>query len=548
MAYPLLSVAALMTLLRVFSIGLLCATGCTFNPGGLPDDPGIGGGGSDGDDAGTLPTSDGAPALDAQLTLDQTALDFGDLLVGQTSAPMLLTITNSGGQKSGVPMLSLDGPGAAHFSATSDCPALAPGASCHVTVLFKPTLAVSANALIGISATAGGAVSAAVSGRGLSPDNLVITPPSQDFGHANVGDAGDDHPFTVKNTGMSKSVALPVAQLGGTRPTAFTILSDDCAGHTLAAGKTCTISVQLTPDHSGALSALIQVGVLASTLTGTGDGHVWNDESTGSSARLSSVWGVSGKVWAVGASGGILRSSGDGTWTPLTSPTTNLLWWVTGSGSDVYAFGQNGTIARATNGGAFALDPVTTATKSLFGGWADASGAVAVGESGQIWGYVATGGGGAWQPQTSNTINVLNGAWGSAMSNLFAVGGVGTIVHLTNGAWTVEKSNTTNSLRGVWGSSATDVFAVGRSGTILHSTGSGTWTSMTCPISTDLWSVWGSGANDVYAVGDGGVLLHYDGTWSTVTLAATADLFGVWGSSAGDVYVVGDLGTILHYE
>ena len=64
--------------------------------------------------------------------------------------------------------------------------------------------------------------------------------------------------------------------------------------------------------------------------------------------------------------------------------------------------------------------------------------------------------------------NGLLGAWGSSLSDVFAVGYGGTVLHYNGSAWGPMASGTTNQLLGVWGSSPSDVFAVGNWGTILH--------------------------------------------------------------------------------
>jgi len=144
--------------------------------------------------------------------------------------------------------------------------------------------------------------------------------------------------------------------------------------------------------------------------------------------------------------------------------------------------------------------------------------------------------------------NALRGVWGSSGSNVFAVGGPGTILHYDGSSWSEMSSGTTYDLTGVWGSSGSDVFAVGSGGTILHYDGS-TWSEMSSGTTYDLTGVWGSSGSDVFAVGwDEGTILHYDGSsWSEMTSGTTQPLLGVWGSSGSDVFAVGVSGTILHY-
>ena len=74
----------------------------------------------------------------------------------------------------------------------------------------------------------------------------------------------------------------------------------------------------------------------------------------------------------------------------------------------------------------------------------------------------------SWSSMTSGTTERLRSIWGSSSSDVFAVGGSGTILHYDGTAWSEMSSGTTEHLYNVWGSSSSDVFAVGYDGTILH--------------------------------------------------------------------------------
>ena len=145
--------------------------------------------------------------------------------------------------------------------------------------------------------------------------------------------------------------------------------------------------------------------------------------------------------------------------------------------------------------------------------------------------------------------NDLYDVWGSSSSDVFVVGGGGTILHYDGSEWTAMTSGTLNDLAGVWGSSSTDVFAVGWQGTILHFNGSA-WRTMTSGTTMNLTGVWGSSSTDVFAVGgipqQKGTILHYDGnSWSSTI---TSCLTSIWGSSSSDVFAVGNGRTIFHYD
>jgi hypothetical protein len=170
--------------------------------------------------------------------------------------------------------------------------------------------------------------------------------------------------------------------------------------------------------------------------------------------------------------------------------------------------------------------------------------------------------GASWSAMTSGITDdvLLPGVWGSASSDVFAVGidnsaGAGVIFHYDGSSWSPMTTGTTDdvTLSGVWGSSSSDVFAVGDFDTFLHYDGA-SWSAMTDGTSANLFGVWGSSPSDVFAVGTDsswavGAISHYDGSsWSPMTIGTTGALRRAWGSSSSDVFAAGAAGTILHYD
>jgi len=132
---------------------------------------------------------------------------------------------------------------------------------------------------------------------------------------------------------------------------------------------------------------------------------------------------------------------------------------------------------------------------------------------------------------------------------MFIVGMNGVVVHKVGWSESVElDSGTLASLFGVWGSAATDMFAVGTDGTIIHFDGE-LWRPMQSGVEAYLYGVWGTSANDVFAVGENGTILHYDGAhWTQMANPARFTLKDIWGTSGTNVYAVGDNCTILRYS
>jgi hypothetical protein len=159
----------------------------------------------------------------------------------------------------------------------------------------------------------------------------------------------------------------------------------------------------------------------------------------------------------------------------------------------------------------------------------------------------------------------LTGVWGSSSKDIFAVGGALTtfleetatpehvVYHFDGAQWTVMKADANEMLLDVWGSGPADVFAVGGLGTILHYDGKA-WSPMPSGVADVLHAVWGSGPTDVFAVGDSSTILHYDGSgWSKLALGGGPEdgfayFTDVWGTGPDDVYGLADHGRIFHYD
>jgi hypothetical protein len=98
-----------------------------------------------------------------------TSLKFGSLATGATSAPLVATLSNKGNQSFVVNSVALTGTYAATFQMTHDCPGtLAAGASCSISVQFKPTIEASRSAKVTITTSATTSpLSVALSGTGI---------------------------------------------------------------------------------------------------------------------------------------------------------------------------------------------------------------------------------------------------------------------------------------------------------------------------------------------------------------------------------------------
>ena len=159
-------------------------------------------------------------------------LDFGEVGVGQTSAPQVVTITNIG--DSTLTDFAGGAPFDPQFGASQNCAGgVAPGASCTYTFTFTPT-ATGVFSTTSNSGTNAGPFVIALRGEGVGP-KLWVTPKTLDFGHVLTGVSSAPQVVTVTNVGRSTLTDFAGGapfdpQFGG---------SQSCAGG-VAPGASCT--------------------------------------------------------------------------------------------------------------------------------------------------------------------------------------------------------------------------------------------------------------------------------------------------------------------
>jgi len=213
----------------------------------------------------------------AVLAAMPTAGDFGKVVVGNMSADITFDITNSGTAASDPLGATISGPDAAMFHFTSmDCvgKAVPAGGGCKLGVQFSPTQSGARMAQIDVSG--GGGLTIRLGGEGIPPGAFTATPPSGSFmqvpiaGMPNYGDIL----FMIQNSGGATTGTLSTS-IEGTDKDKFAIMSDSCAGTTLAGGSSCMLTVRFAPGTRGAKTATLMVqatpgGLLPVSLGGSG--------------------------------------------------------------------------------------------------------------------------------------------------------------------------------------------------------------------------------------------------------------------------------------
>ena len=205
-------------------------------------------------------------------SLSSTSLNFGNQLVGTASATEKVTLSNPSGPALTISSIAVTGTNATDFSQTNTCgTGLADGASCTITVTFKPAQSGPRTASVTITDNAAGSPQPiGLSGTGLvSGPNATPSPSSLTFATQLVGTSGSAQSATLTNYGTTALSITSIAASGDFSQT-------NTCGSSLAAEASCTISVTFKPTQRATRTGTLSITDNAAgspqkvSLTGTG--------------------------------------------------------------------------------------------------------------------------------------------------------------------------------------------------------------------------------------------------------------------------------------
>jgi hypothetical protein len=217
----------------------------------------------------------GTSTASASLSASPALVAFGNVTVGQTSGATTITIRNTGG--AAATDVSFTSSNAAKFAlAANTCgTSVAAGASCSVSVIYKPTAAAADNANLTVAYAGGTPVTVPLSGTGTSTASasLSASPTLVAFGNVTVGQTSGATTVTIRNTGSAAATGVNFANSNAAR---FPITANTC-GASIGSGATCTFAVAFSPAAAGAEAATVTVthaggGTLAVSFSGWGVG------------------------------------------------------------------------------------------------------------------------------------------------------------------------------------------------------------------------------------------------------------------------------------
>jgi hypothetical protein len=192
-------------------------------------------------------------------TLSPTSLTFPATAVGSTSAVQTVTFTNTGSSAISVTSYTFTGTNASSFVLTAHTcgTSLAVGASCTLSVAFKPAATGAMTATLNANDNiAGSPQTVALSGTGgTSAVSGTLSPSTLTFPATAVGATSAVQTVTFTNTGSS-AIAVTSYTFTGTNASSFVLTAHTC-GTSLAVGASCTLSVAFKPAANGALTATL---------------------------------------------------------------------------------------------------------------------------------------------------------------------------------------------------------------------------------------------------------------------------------------------------
>ncbi len=201
-------------------------------------------------------TGNGIAGLAA--TLSPTSLSFGNQTQGTTSAPQAVTFKNTGSATLTINGFSLGGTNPSDFTLSStNCNQgqnLAVGASCMFNIAFFPQAVGNRSATLQIlDNSAQSPRTVALTGVGLAPPTVALSPASLTFAAQIVGSTSSGQSVTLTTSGSGTLANLSISTSIGDFAA-----SNNC-GASVAGGASCTITVTFNPMVPGNRTGMLVI-------------------------------------------------------------------------------------------------------------------------------------------------------------------------------------------------------------------------------------------------------------------------------------------------
>lgn len=297
-------------------------------------------------------------------------------------------------------------------------------------------------------------------------------------------------------------------------------------------------------------------GFVIQAMWGSGPSDVWGVGDRGAVAHWDGLaWTGWPRFYTRGPGGGLWGTSATDLWTgarglhrdergwSATGQSGDAVWGT--SPTDVWAVGYRN--AYHWDGSAWSAVPVGDTA------WFSAVWAASPNDA---WGggpyFLGHWDGTAWTPALGDlsysSYPWINGIWGRASDDVWAVGDQSAVLHWDGTAWTTVSTGVAGDYQSVWGAPGSQVWLATSYGVVRWD---GTaWQSMSSGLagSGRLTRIWGRSDADVWVVGWPGLIRHWNGTAWEVEASPTSDsLEGIWGTD-DEVWTVSVNGVILRRD
>ncbi|UWZ86218.1 choice-of-anchor D domain-containing protein [Occallatibacter riparius] len=199
----------------------------------------------------------GTGLLPPAIAVSPTSLTFSNQLVNTTSAPLTLTVSNTGGAPMSDVGFQISGTSASNFAtgATTCGATLGEGKSCTVQLTFTPTATGTMSATLTVTSSSAqvNPVKVPLSGNGQADGGLKASPSQLMFAATALSQASAAQSVTITNDAHDAAEGLNLATTGP-----FSLTQNTC-GTTLASGASCTTGVVFTPAQKGSLAGALTI-------------------------------------------------------------------------------------------------------------------------------------------------------------------------------------------------------------------------------------------------------------------------------------------------
>jgi hypothetical protein len=180
-------------------------------------------------------------------------LAFGSHPVQAASSEHLIVVRNVGSSALTISHIGLDGHDAQDFKLTNQSCAntpTRPNEVCQVGVLFIPQAGGERHAdLVLVDDARSSPQKIALSGNGIARADLSVEPGRVDFGDQTISAVGASQQISLRNIGSAPLSIAGITVIGDQND--FSIETGNCIQTTIAAGRTCILSVRFSPKTPG---------------------------------------------------------------------------------------------------------------------------------------------------------------------------------------------------------------------------------------------------------------------------------------------------------